>query len=693
MQTRTQASILTANLSKLGLYIFGALFVLMGAERASAQSIARTWSEEILAAIRIDTPNPPVHARNLFHLAVGMYDAWAVYDTVAIGYVYHERQTAADIASARRQAISYAAYRILRNRYATSANAPTTTAALNSRMASLGYSTSITTTLGSTPAALGNRIAANILGWGNLDGSNQPGGYSDPNYSNPQPTMVVLQGGVVQGGGVPAGTSPLRWQPLAFDVALTQNGLEADKIQKYVGVTWLNTLPFAHSRTDASKPWIDTGGPALLGSAKDAMCKQEILKVLRSSSRISSAALLNISPASIGNNPLGTDGGTGYTSNPVTGSPYASNLVPTGDFARVLAEFWADGPNSETPPGHWHTLANQVADNPLTIKRIGGTGPVVDGLEWDVKTYFALSAATHDAACAAWSLKRYYEGVRPITLIRYMGGKGQCTNPAGPSYSAEGLPLETGVVEVITSATAAVGGRHYGVGSVGDIAVFSWPGEPTSPSTQTSAVRWMKAKDWVPYQRKTFNTPAFPGYVSGHSTFSRAAAEVLTAITGSAYFPGGLGSFTASANSYLVFERGPSQNITLQWATYYDAADQAGQSRLWGGIHVPEDDFTGRIVGSQSGIQAWNLAKKYWDGSILNEVIIPELEFQTASNQLLIRCPSRRGMYYKVESSPDLLNWTTLAFAARASDTQSTLTTTAPGAATFYRVVWGPQSF
>jgi len=75
---------------------------------------------------------------------------------------------------------------------------------------------------------------------------------------------------------------------------------------------------------------------------------------------------------------------------------------------------------------------------------------------------------------------------------------------------------------------------------------------------------------------------------SGHSTFSRAAAEVLTLLTGDAYFPGGLGEFTARKNEFLVFEEGPSVDITLQWATYRDASDQSSLSRIWGGIHPPE---------------------------------------------------------------------------------------------------------
>ncbi|MBK8039210.1 MAG: hypothetical protein IPK22_19060 [Verrucomicrobiaceae bacterium] len=305
-------------ISNTSLYLFRLIIGLMIATGSihAQHSIARTWNEEILAAIRIDTPNPPVHARNLFHLAVCMYDAWAAYDTVAIGYIHHERRTATDIAAARREAISYAAYRLLRSRYAVSANAATTTTALLSRMAALGYNTTITTTLGNTPAAVGNRIAATIMGWGNVDGSNQAGGYTDPLYTNPQPVMVVLQAGVVQ-GGIPAGTSPLRWQPLAFDVALTQNGLEADKIQKYVGVTWLNTTPFAHSRSDPAAPWIDAGGPTLLGGVQDAVCKAEILDLLRHSSKLNSPTMIDISPGAVGNNPLGTNAGTGHTANPL----------------------------------------------------------------------------------------------------------------------------------------------------------------------------------------------------------------------------------------------------------------------------------------------------------------------------------------------------------------------------------------
>src|SRR6187401_1341704 len=96
-----------------------------------AQSIARDWDEEILAAIRIDTPHPPVQARNLFSLSVCMYDAWAAYDGVAVGYVYRGKHSATNLAAARHEAISYAAYRLLKERYAYSRNASNTLSILD----------------------------------------------------------------------------------------------------------------------------------------------------------------------------------------------------------------------------------------------------------------------------------------------------------------------------------------------------------------------------------------------------------------------------------------------------------------------------------------------------------------------------------------------------------------------------------
>lgn len=615
-------------------------------------SIARTWDEEILAAIRIDTPHPPVHARNLFHLSVVMYDAWAAYDNVAVGYLFREKHTTADVAAARREAISYAAYRILRERYVFSKSSSNTLATLDAHMLALGYPTNNFSTDTSTPAGVGNSVYNMVSAYFLNDGSLQTNSYADlppaqGGYSAYNPPLVT---------GLPGDTNVIdvnRWQPLAITNAVDQNGFPAGPIQKFLGAQWLGVRPFALARTDSTLAWINPGPqPKLLGTG-DAQFRNEVVDAIRRSGQLTpdDGVTTNISPGAFGNNTLGSNDGTGHPINPATGLPYTNNIVKRGDFARVLAEFWADGPNSETPPGHWNTLANAVADNTNFVKRIAGTGPVVDDLEWDVKVYFALNASVHDAACAAWSLKRVYDGGRPIEYIRYMGGLGQSSQPASPSYNVSGLSLVTNVVELVNATTAAPGGRHEGL-PVGKVVIFAWPGQPANPATQYSGARWMVASNWFPYQKSNFVTPAFPGYISGHSTFSRSAAEVLTAITGSPYFPGGMGTYTAPANSFLAFEIGPSQTVQLQWGTYYDAADQAGLSRLWGGIHVSVDDLTGRIVGSQCGQAVWALAQKYFDGSIAQTSFVTNVRRSKGNCEL--RFDTLRGFYYKVQSTPDL---------------------------------------
>jgi hypothetical protein len=439
------------------------------------------------------------------------------------------------------------------------------------------------------------------------------------------------------------------WQRLVVANAIDQNGFPVNPLQGYAGAPWLWARAFSLSRIDSDKPWIDPGPPPFLGTGTEAEFKSNLVAVIRSSSELTTedGVTIDISPATIGNNTLGANDGHGYTTNPVTGLSYSSNIVLRGDFTRALTEFWADGPSSETPPGHWNVIANHVSDD-MPVKRIAGIGPEVDRLEWEVKLYLALNAALHDAACAAWSVKRYYNGWRPISTIRYCGGLGQSSDSGLPSYHTNGLPLVTNLIELVTDDTVA-SGRHAGL-TPGKIAVFCWPGQPEFPDTDTSGVHWIHAEDWMPYQRKTFVTPAFPGYISGHSTFSRAAAEVMAAFTGSKWFPNGLGSYT---NTHLINEAGPTQPVTLQWASYFDAADQVGLSRIWGGIHPPADDFAGRRVGSQVGTNAWALARKFFDGSVINSQVLLTARKLDSSN-LELRFNAVRGLYYKVLSSTNV---------------------------------------
>ena len=559
-------------------------------------SVARTWEELALHAIRKDLPVPTVHARNLFHLSAAMYDAWAAYDGTARGVFVTEKLRALDVTAARREAISFAAYRVLLHRYAGSAGGAEASACLEVAMQRLGYDPARTDTHGTTPAALGNRVAAQLIAAGLADGSNEANGYADTTgwVAENEPLRPDVPGTYMR--------SPDHWQPLQFTAGFTQNGIaQGAGVQPYMGAQWRDVTPFAMTRAGGA-PYHDAGAPP---ATADAAMKGWLVELVRKQAAFDPASpeTVDLSPGARGDNPVGTNDGHGHPLNPATGQPYAPNVVPLADFGRVLAEFWADGPHSETPPGHWNLIANQVADTPGFERRPGGQGEPLGRLEWDVKVYLALNGALHDAAITAWEVKREFTTARPISLIRWAGGQGQCSDAAGPSYAAIGLPLVPGLIELVTAASSAPGQRHEALAaSVGQVAVRAWRGD-LDPGA-VNGVAWRLAGEWAPYQRSTFVTPAFPGFISGHSTFSRAAAEVLAGVTGTPYFPGGLLEYVVPAGTGLSFERGPSVEVRLQWATYFDAADQAGQSRLWGGIHLEPDDLVGRRLGQQVGRDA-----------------------------------------------------------------------------------------
>ena len=137
----------------------------------------------------------------------------------------------------------------------------------------------------------------------------------------------------------------------------------------------------------------------------------------------------------------------------------------------------------------------------------------------------------------------------------------------------------------------------------------------------------------------------------------------------------------------MQIDLGPSTNVDLQWCAYYDAADQAGQSRRWGGIHVSEDDYHGRIIGSQVGVSAFTLAEKYWTGTVDDEIFTPNITI-LGPHSVKVTWNTIRGMYYKVRTSPNLQNWTDVAPLAITYDTTGSYTDNAANPEyKFYQVV------
>jgi hypothetical protein len=622
-------------------------------------SVARKWNEQLLAAIRINTPRPPVHARNLYHTSAAMWDAWAAYDPVP-DQVFHQEKVnplPPDIEAARNEAVSFAAYRVLKSRFAAPQQGHAVTQpALDGQMDALGYDKTFTSTAGDTPAALGNRIAATILSTCPFDGSNELGGpvgyAANPPYIPVNPPILIDLPGI--GGPLCQKTNdfidlvnPNAWQPIAFEFFVDQGGTPYGAVTPaFVCPHWRGVRAFAMNKSDYVTTFHDPGLNPQLGGFLDAQFKTEVVELIMKSAELdpTDGETKDISPASFGNNSLGFNNGQGYSVNPATGLPYTPQIVLKADLWRVLSEFWADGPASETPPGHWNVVANEaVSDYPGFEKRIGGTGPIVNDLEWDVKLYLAMNGAVHDAAVTAWGIKGTYNGVRPITMIRYMGQRGQSSFPGAPSFHPDGLPIVKGYIELITEETIAPGGIHENLPEeidppdpkggipvppcwedhVGHIALRCWAGHPEDIETQFGGVDWIWSDRFMPFMASNFVTPPFAGYTSGHSTFSRSAAEVLTAITGDEFFPGGLGEFVAEAHDpkipgsgYLEIEAGPTTEVKLQFARYYDGADQAGIARLYSGIHVKADDYSGRVTGSAVGIDAWAKAQQYFNGTV-----------------------------------------------------------------------------
>jgi hypothetical protein len=182
-------------------------------------------------------------------------------------------------------------------------------------------------------------------------------------------------------------------------------------------------------------------------------------------------------------------------------------------------------------------------------------------LDTDVKFFFALGNAMMDAGYASWWQKYRYDYVRPLTAIR---------------VQKKGVLVNSWL------------GPNQGFGLV--------PGE-----------------QWRPYQAPNVVTPGFPEYVSGHSTFSGAGATILAAYTGSDTFNARVTIPRASS----AFESNtPATDIVLTWPTFSDAANEAGWSRRYGGIHFKTGDEHGRALGRQVAQYVYARAQDYVNGRL-----------------------------------------------------------------------------
>ncbi len=541
------------------------------------------------------------------------------------------------------------------------------------------------------PRALGNYIAKQVIDARLNDRANEQGNYQYAPYA---PANAALN----MGAASTVMADPNRWQPLSIPGAMDQNGNSVAPLQKFIGPGWGNVHPFAMKTTDAemhtrnggtfpvyhhlpAPPRLDTINP---NDTMSQLFKWGHSMVSIWSSQLDAAdnTLTDISPASRGNvqsypvswadqknfyNYLqGGDPGTGHTMNPATNQPYNQQMVKKSDFLKVITQFWADGPTSETPPGHWYVIYNKASNNSLFQNKWEGSGNTLSKLELDVKAYLTIGGAMHDAAITSWGAKGWHDTPRPISAIRYMASKGQSSNMSLPRYDPAGLPLVPGYIELVQAGDPLAGTNGQ---NINEIKLYTWHSADTNTqlclggncANYYNGVRWMLAKDWKTYQRPSFVTPPFAGYVSGHSTYSRAGAEVLTRVTGNPYFPGGIEEYTINPGSGLLnFEGDITQPIVLQWATYRDASDQASLSRIWGGIHPPFDDMNGRLAGEKIGNEAFDYAATFFDKSVLPTTATSfSVQFQSNCTAVLSWNVTQENTVqsYKIYKSEDGITW------------------------------------
>jgi len=128
-----------------------------------------------------------------------------------------------------------------------------------------------------------------------------------------------------------------------------------------------------------------------------------------------------------------------------------------------------------------------------------------------------------------------------------------------------------------------------------------------------SGTKTIDGAAWFPYQPTSFPTPPFPEYSSGHSNFSAAGAEILRLFSGSDRC--GASAVIPAGSSRIEPGVVPSNDVTLSWATFSDAAGQAGKSRRFGGIHFEQGDLDARATGRIAAHMVWEKAQAYWEGT------------------------------------------------------------------------------
>jgi len=328
----------------------------VGSSHAVEPNVLIQWNQAALQGVRDSTLGPPMVARALAIVHTCAFDAWAAYDDRALGTQFGSklrRPKGERTLANKNEAISFAFYRAAVDLFPGDK-----VAVFDPLMASLGYDVNNLSREVTTPAGVGNVTCSAVLDFRHSDGSNQLGtlttsGTPYADYTGYAPTNLPSTVPVTNLSTI---VNPDRWQPLTYF-----NGVKV-VTPVFIGAQWYKVRPFAMSSSDQFLPFIAEFGPALYGSDGYVQQAQELIDI-------------------------------------------SANLT---DEQKMIAEYWANGPHSELPPGHWDLFAQFVSARDH------------HSVDEDVKMFFALTNAIFDAGIAAWDAKRAFDSVRPVTAISFL---------------------------------------------------------------------------------------------------------------------------------------------------------------------------------------------------------------------------------------------------------------------------------
>jgi hypothetical protein len=496
-------------------------FIIVWVVGFSASAIAdwRTvnlWNEAARSAIASPggvAMGPPQSARVLAIIHSCMYDAWTIYDSKAKGRFFNTNGSERELRSDKNKRIvtSYAAYLCLKSLFPADlarknqeilvqkllSTAPE--AALHISNQSLEIEKIYT-----IAEAAAQKVLTSYL----QDGSNEVGNYLDNSgYESKNKLMshcIPNSKDCVSMPRTSATQSPNTWQPLINSLG---------KKQFFITPQWSSVVPFALQKSSQFDDLVDLSKLPKFGSSQ-------------------------------------------YREQNDRAIAFSKNITKE---QKAIVEYWADGPDTSLPPGHWGIYTSFVA--------------MRDQMNIDdaIKLHFVASQATFDAGIVIWHLKRKFDYVRPITSVRY---------------------------------------ERF------DESIIAWGG-PDTPCIQTVPLdqggcyaRLIKGKEWSPYNPGSNLTPAFPEFPSGHSGFSSAAATVLELQTKNKKF-GMTDCFDVASAQVETSEKGI---FCWNYPTYQDAAQQAADSRELGGIHFAYANIFSLRIGKTIGQQVFSKATKLFNG-------------------------------------------------------------------------------